>query len=95
MKTLAVALTMLAAATLNAAALEPHAPQHALTEHLSAGKNRYLGNWIAGATELSRQSVRSARCKRAQREVRGRISAAGPRDIPVLRTRAEIARPAK
>ena len=54
MKSLAVALTMLAAATLPAAALELHAPQQALTEHLSAGNNRYLGNWIPGATELSR-----------------------------------------
>jgi hypothetical protein len=82
MKTLAVALTMLAAAMLNAAALEPHAPQHALTEHLSAGKNRYLGNWIAGATELSRgrafdrqgANVLSVRCGDVYRQLDRGIS---------------------
>ena len=54
MKTLAIAMTMLAAATLPAAAMELHASQRPLTEHLSAGNNPYLGDWVAGSTALSR-----------------------------------------
>ena len=54
MKTLAIAMTLIAAATLPAAAMEQHTSQRPLTEYVSVGNDAHIGDWVDGSRELAR-----------------------------------------